>query len=372
MKTADLIPLILLELNENDKYGFELTKNIETKSGGKIVIKQPTLYTVLKKLEKSKFISSYWQDSEIGGKRHYYKITEFGKMQVSTLPSYDILIQSATEDEDSVQIQENVKTDIQSDPISTSLEPLETVMPTEEVFAETSLDTATETDINMANSQILKEEKITEEEQFAENKDVVKFTENLPANTAFTVNESAIQPPQTIYEQLDSHIVHPQPIKYVDYINLKKDKKHILEKSITKKSILKSISTSLSILAVLILCSLITLKTGTSTLYFITLISFVLVIIFYPLLTALNIDKFVKKHSNNFDVNLKRQSLITASLVLVVLIIALIVNIGINNNSFIKIFSFSNFENFYAPIIITSSLFFDVLFSYLFLKNIKK
>ena len=57
MKTADLIPFILLELNDCDKYGFELTKNIETKSGGQIVIKQPTLYTLLKKLEKSKFIA---------------------------------------------------------------------------------------------------------------------------------------------------------------------------------------------------------------------------------------------------------------------------------------------------------------------------
>ena len=78
MKTADLIPLILLELNECDKYGFELTKSIENKSHGKIIIKQPTLYTILKKLEKTKFITSYWQDSEIGGKRHYYKITDNG------------------------------------------------------------------------------------------------------------------------------------------------------------------------------------------------------------------------------------------------------------------------------------------------------
>ena len=70
MKTVDLIPFILLELNEQDQYGLELTKAIEEKSNGQIVIKQPTLYTILKKLEKSKFISSYWQDSEIGGKRH--------------------------------------------------------------------------------------------------------------------------------------------------------------------------------------------------------------------------------------------------------------------------------------------------------------
>ena len=89
MKTADLIPLILHELNDGDKYGFELTKEIEDKSNQQIQIKQPTLYTVLKKLEKSKFITSYWQDSEIGGKRHYYKITDNGKAQLQTLPSFD-------------------------------------------------------------------------------------------------------------------------------------------------------------------------------------------------------------------------------------------------------------------------------------------
>ena len=34
MKTADLIPLILHELSVCDKYGIELTKDIETKSNG--------------------------------------------------------------------------------------------------------------------------------------------------------------------------------------------------------------------------------------------------------------------------------------------------------------------------------------------------
>ena len=101
MKTAELIPMILLELSDGAKYGIELTKSIETKSNGKVVIKQPTLYTILKKLEKSKFISSYWEDSEIGGKRHYYKLTQYGNNQVSTLPSFSVLLENALKDEDS-------------------------------------------------------------------------------------------------------------------------------------------------------------------------------------------------------------------------------------------------------------------------------
>ncbi len=50
MRTVDLIPFILIELKDGDKYGIELSKNIESKFNGEIEIKQPTLYTVLKKL----------------------------------------------------------------------------------------------------------------------------------------------------------------------------------------------------------------------------------------------------------------------------------------------------------------------------------
>ena len=94
MKTTDLIPIILYQLIDGDKYGYEIIKQIEDVSNGGIVIKQPTLYSVLKKLEQGKFISSYWQDSEIGGKRHYYKLTENGRLQVSTLPSYENLLKN--------------------------------------------------------------------------------------------------------------------------------------------------------------------------------------------------------------------------------------------------------------------------------------
>lgn len=95
MKTTDLIPIILYQLIDGDKYGYEIIKQIEDVSNGAIVIKQPTLYSVLKKLEQGKFISSYWQDSEIGGKRHYYKLTDNGKSQLSTYPALQQLIGEA-------------------------------------------------------------------------------------------------------------------------------------------------------------------------------------------------------------------------------------------------------------------------------------
>lgn len=99
MKTTDLIPIILYQLRDGDKYGYEIVKQIEDSSNGSIIIKQPTLYSILKKLEQGRFISSYWQDSEIGGKRHYYKLTDNGKAQLDTYPPFDQLLKDALESE---------------------------------------------------------------------------------------------------------------------------------------------------------------------------------------------------------------------------------------------------------------------------------
>ncbi len=109
MKTTDLIPILLYQLKNGDKYGLELVESIKSVSAGQLEIKQPTLYPLLKKLEKSKFISSYWQDSEIGGKRHYYKITENGLLQLETYPPIEDLLNNALDDGDSIELHEEVE-----------------------------------------------------------------------------------------------------------------------------------------------------------------------------------------------------------------------------------------------------------------------
>lgn len=37
-------------------------------------MKEATLYTALRRLEKSEFIASYWGDETLGGRRKYYRI----------------------------------------------------------------------------------------------------------------------------------------------------------------------------------------------------------------------------------------------------------------------------------------------------------
>ena len=46
---------------------------------GKISIKQPSLYSSLRRMEEQDLISSYWEDSSLGGTRHYYSLTQKGK-----------------------------------------------------------------------------------------------------------------------------------------------------------------------------------------------------------------------------------------------------------------------------------------------------
>lgn len=71
--------IILKTMLNEDKYGLDIIKEVSEKSSGTYVLKQPTLYSCLKRLENQELISSYWVDSDIGGKRHYYKLTDKGR-----------------------------------------------------------------------------------------------------------------------------------------------------------------------------------------------------------------------------------------------------------------------------------------------------
>lgn len=71
--------IILTALSTGDKYGYEICKDIERLTNGKLILKQPSLYSCLRRMEEQNLISSYWEDSSLGGRRHYYSITEKGK-----------------------------------------------------------------------------------------------------------------------------------------------------------------------------------------------------------------------------------------------------------------------------------------------------
>jgi len=389
MKTADLIPFLLLELNESDKYGFELTKNIETKSGGKIVIKQPTLYTLLKKLEKSKFITSYWEDSEIGGKRHYYKITDNGKMQLSTLPSYDVLMQNLLENEENnldsetsqndssindVNKPETNNTDDSNQPTEESKmasTPLETILPTEEVFSDDSVDSSTKTEINQANADVIKPE--NNSESFATNIFVAKFVDVTPQSTP-DIKPTPTEKKTNDLIDLNINIKSSQDdVKFVDYVNLKTSKEYQTSKKFSKFMILRSSLVSLYIIALLISFAFLSKIFGTSVFYYISFILGSVIAIFYPIITAINIDKIKAKYKPNYyKFNTKSSVVSKLCFICFILLIVFIFNIAIKNNSFNKIFALDNFTNFYEPILLCTSLIVDTILAKIFISKLNK
>lgn len=78
------IDILLLSLIEKeDLYGYEIAKRLKEKSNDLYSIGEGTLYPALQRLEKQNLIKAYWGDSESGGRRKYYSITEEGKKELS-------------------------------------------------------------------------------------------------------------------------------------------------------------------------------------------------------------------------------------------------------------------------------------------------
>ena len=484
MKTADLIPLILFELASGDKYGFELTKEIEDKSNQQIQIKQPTLYTVLKKLEKSKFITSYWEDSEIGGKRHYYKITENGKAQLSTLPSFDICLQNALkpdQDEDDlssattkVDIQKNDQANVVEDnalqlqntfehdshehdlhetqlasetqsieqqhlsqqnvadndkeitqpqsfddfsamffhkdedntPISQSnvedIKPVQqekddfisimdliadnnaeeqkaSVVNATELFNDNSIDTKTELEVNKSNTSLLKNQENQQAEQFAESKEISKFVDKLPTAPAQSkIEEKDVKELEQSAEK--QPILEPKltnadyafdEIKYGDYVDFKTKKEYIYAKKLAKGSLIKTFLCSIYAILMLVLCGMAVKQTSTLyyCMYILTIVS-CLAYLAYGIRNNENLR--LKAQQNEYKPKFKTRLIVAGVVTLIVITLSIICSVSTGFNTISSMFSAENFANIYAPLLLVSTIWFDILLAYIINKTIKK
>ena len=74
---TDLI--ILYILYETPSYGYEISKTITEISQEKLIMKETTLYSAFKRLEKSNYIESFKSGKEDRSRRTYYRITDNGK-----------------------------------------------------------------------------------------------------------------------------------------------------------------------------------------------------------------------------------------------------------------------------------------------------
>ncbi len=82
--TSDMIygytdGIILCCLSEGDSYGYEINSRILEKSGRSYELKETTLYTTFRRLEKQGYVTSYWGNESSGPRRRYYSITGAGR-----------------------------------------------------------------------------------------------------------------------------------------------------------------------------------------------------------------------------------------------------------------------------------------------------
>lgn len=66
---------VLVLLDKQDRYGYELVQKISDK----IEISEGSMYPLLRRLTKEGYFTTYYQESTGGPARKYYKLTEQGR-----------------------------------------------------------------------------------------------------------------------------------------------------------------------------------------------------------------------------------------------------------------------------------------------------
>ena len=80
-------PLLLSLLAAGPKYGFQLVHSIQILSDEALRLPNSKLYPLLHSLEHDRLVESYWEPSESGPDRKYYRITGEGARALATLQS---------------------------------------------------------------------------------------------------------------------------------------------------------------------------------------------------------------------------------------------------------------------------------------------
>ena len=70
--------LVLALLEDEDKYGYQIIRELECRSDSTFSMKEGTLYPILHGLEERGEVRSYEQPSDTGRLRRYYQLTRQG------------------------------------------------------------------------------------------------------------------------------------------------------------------------------------------------------------------------------------------------------------------------------------------------------
>ncbi|MFT6338680.1 MAG: DNA-binding PadR family transcriptional regulator [Halioglobus sp.] len=84
-KSAIFKILVLGILYKEETYGYDIIEKIKILSNSEIVMKEGTLYPLLKSLKTNQLLRASWKKSQLGKARKYYSITERGKAEYNRL-----------------------------------------------------------------------------------------------------------------------------------------------------------------------------------------------------------------------------------------------------------------------------------------------
>ncbi len=79
LKKGSVQLCLLALLAKQQKYGFQIVKELRELSDGFFDLKEGTLYPALRRLEERGFVESHWVEPETGIPRKYYRITDRGR-----------------------------------------------------------------------------------------------------------------------------------------------------------------------------------------------------------------------------------------------------------------------------------------------------
>ena len=79
---ASSMPIILSVLVNEDTYGYDIIQRVKVYTDGNFVWQEASIYPLLKKMENSGLIKSYWKMSKSERPRKYYTILDEGKKQL--------------------------------------------------------------------------------------------------------------------------------------------------------------------------------------------------------------------------------------------------------------------------------------------------
>lgn len=220
--------LVLDSLADGSKYGLEIIEFISKKTGGNYIMKKPTLYSCLTRMEKKGLVSSsYWGESELGGKRHYYTITNDGKRELDELKK-------------EFDTPQNTEGSVQAAPAMTENIEITTAQEDKPIFLQQ------DNLFDIAKKPAKKEEKKAEESDIIENQiDIFSFQETLQ-NTTQEQSQEGVEPNESeekmkYYQQ----ILEQSPVKTQDDGKLLEENEKLTEIQEAQNKVLYDTSSEL-------------------------------------------------------------------------------------------------------------------------------